>query len=107
MFGLLAGGEAVVSAGNQPVQQHGQRPVAEFADPTVNPDLGMVRIMGLPVAPSMPNHGDLLACRTNANHLARLAFGVFHAINTITEVAKASSGSPIQTVVWLDAFATL
>ena len=76
MFGLLAGGEAVVSAGNQPVRQHGQSPVAEFADSPVNADLGMVRIMGLPATPSMPNHGHLLACRTNANHLDRLAFGL-------------------------------
>jgi len=36
----------------------------------------VVRVMGLPPSPSMPNHGDLLACRTNANHLARLACGV-------------------------------
>jgi len=36
----------------------------------------MVRIMGLPATPSMPYNGDLLACRTNADHLSRLAFGV-------------------------------
>jgi hypothetical protein len=67
----LAGGEAVVSAGNQPVRQHGQSPVAEFADAAVNADPGMVGIMGLPATPSMPNHGDLLACRTNANQSRR------------------------------------
>jgi len=32
--------------------------------------------MGLPATPPMPNDGDLLACRTNADHFARLAFGV-------------------------------
>ena len=36
----------------------------------------MVRIMRLPVPPSMPNHRDLLAYRTNPDHLAKLAFGV-------------------------------
>jgi hypothetical protein len=41
----------------------------------MNADLGVMCIMGLPATPSMPNHGDLLARRTNANHLARLAFG--------------------------------
>jgi hypothetical protein len=76
MFGLLAGGETVVSAGNQPVRQHGQSPVAEFADSALNPDPGMVRIMGLPAPPAMANHGVLLAGRTTPNHLARLAFGV-------------------------------
>ena len=76
MFGLLAGGEAVVPAGNQPARQHGQSQVAEFADSAMNADLGMLRIMGLTATPSMPNDGSLLACRTNANHLARLAFGV-------------------------------
>jgi hypothetical protein len=50
--------------------------VAEFADPAVNPNPGMVGVTRLPVAPSMPNHGSLLTCRTNANHLARLACGV-------------------------------
>jgi hypothetical protein len=67
---------AVVSAGNQPVRQHGQSQVAELADSAMNADLGVMRIMGLPATPSMPNDGDLLARRTNANHLARLAFGV-------------------------------
>src|ERR1039457_1086321 len=76
MFGLLAGGGAVVPAGNQPARQHGQSQVAEFADSAMNADLGMLRIMGLTATPSMPNDGSLLACRTNANHLARLAFGV-------------------------------
>jgi hypothetical protein len=76
MFGLLAGGKAVVSTGNQPVRQHGQSPVAEFADPAVNPDPGMGRILSLPASPAMPNHGSLSACRTYANHLARLAFGI-------------------------------
>ena len=76
MFGLLAGGEAVVSAGNQPVRQHGQSQVAELADSAMNADLGVMRIMGLPATPSMPNDGELLARRTNAKHLARLAFGV-------------------------------
>jgi hypothetical protein len=56
------------------VSKTSQSPVAEFADATANADLGMVCIMGLPATPSMPNHGDLLASRTNANHLARLAF---------------------------------
>jgi hypothetical protein len=36
----------------------------------------MVGIMGLPPTPPMPNDGNLLACRTNANHFPRLAFGV-------------------------------
>jgi hypothetical protein len=65
-----------MSTGNQPIRQHGQGAVAEFADSTVNPDPGMVGIMSLPPTPSMPNDGNLLACRTNANHLATLAFGV-------------------------------
>ena len=73
---LLAGREAVVPAGNQPVRQHGQGPVAEFADSAVNANPRMVRIMGLPATPSMPDHGCLLAGRTNPNHLAGLAFGV-------------------------------
>jgi hypothetical protein len=35
----------------------------------------MVGILSLPPSPPMPYYGDLLACRTNANHLAGLAFG--------------------------------
>jgi hypothetical protein len=50
--------------------------VAEFADAALNPDPGMIRIMRLSAPPSMPNHGDLMAERTNPNHHARLAFGV-------------------------------
>jgi hypothetical protein len=42
----------------------------------MNADLGMVRIKGLPATPSMPNDGNLLACRTNTHHFAGLAFGM-------------------------------
>ena len=65
-----------MSTRRQPIRQHGQSAIAEAADSTPNPDPGMLRIVGLPVTPSMPNHGDRFACRTNANHLERLAFGV-------------------------------
>jgi hypothetical protein len=52
--------------------------------------------MGLPATPSMPNHGDLLACRTNANHLAGLAFGVVPWDKYNHCGGEGSSGSPLQ-----------
>src|ERR1039457_5381479 len=76
MFGLLAGGGGGGAARDQPAPQRGQRQGGGVVDSAMNADLGMLRIMGLTATPSMPNDGSLLACRTNANHLARLAFGV-------------------------------
>src|SRR5258708_8306844 len=76
--------------------QHGQRQVTEFADAAMDADPGMVGIMGLPATPSMPNHGDPLACRTNAHHLAGLAFGVVPCNKYNHGGGEGCSGSPLQ-----------
>ena len=73
LLGLLASQQAIVSAGNQPHGQHGDRSATLFAKAPPDVDRLMRAIVGAPPPPAVPDHTFRMAPRTEARKLARLA----------------------------------